>query len=154
MNILTLLADPAAIQLEKIISEPQSLTLVVASTRRGAKCPKCDVASKRIHSRYVRTVADLPCHGIAVRLQLRTRRFRCTVSLRQRGYCWRILRSSRQRHHHPHKCRSPRLFSINSTKPIRDSCQVDCRSRRQVLEMRLCYPNVARSSQPKRSHSL
>ncbi len=76
-----LLADPAALRLEKIISAPDSLMLVVAATRRCAECPKCGVASKRIHSRYTRTVVDLPCQGIAVRLQLCTRRFRCTNEL-------------------------------------------------------------------------
>jgi len=91
MNTRTLLVDPAAIHLDKIISGTESLTLVVAATRRCAECPKCGAASKRIHSRYVRTVADLPCHGIAVRLQLRTRRFRCNNDLcPQSIFCERL----------------------------------------------------------------
>ncbi len=91
MNTQTLLADPAAIRLEKIISEPDSLMLVVAATRRCAECPKCGAASKRIHSRYMRMVADLPCHGIAVRLQLRTRRFRCmNILCTQSIFCERL----------------------------------------------------------------
>lgn len=91
MNTQTLLADPAAIRLDKIVSEMNSLTLVVAATRRCAECPQCGVTSKRIHSRYTRTVADLPCHGIAVRLQLRARRFRCHNDLcAQSIFCERL----------------------------------------------------------------
>lgn len=77
----TLLADPNAIRLDKIVAEPESLTLVVMATRRSAECPRCGASSKRVHSRYVRTVADLPCSGLAVRLRLGTRRFRCANSL-------------------------------------------------------------------------
>lgn len=91
MNTQTLLADPAAVRLDKIISESESLMFVVATTRGCAECPRCGAASKRIHSRYVRTVADLPCHGIAVRLQLRTRRFRCVNDLcTQSIFCERL----------------------------------------------------------------
>jgi transposase len=37
-----------------------ALTLVVTSTARAAPCPECGQASHRHHSRYWRTVADLP----------------------------------------------------------------------------------------------
>lgn len=91
MNTQTLLADPAAIRLDKIISESQSLMFVVVTTRRRAECPRCATTSTRIHSRYTRTIADLPCHGIAVRLRLRTRRFRCPNALcTQSIFCERL----------------------------------------------------------------
>lgn len=91
MRTETLLADPAALRLEKVVPRDKSLLLVVAATQQRAECPRCHVASRRIHSRYVRTVADLPCYGIAVRLQLRTRRFRCTNDLcMQNIFCERL----------------------------------------------------------------
>lgn len=91
MNTRTLLADPAAIRLDKIISKPESLVFVVVTTLHCAECPRCATASTRIHSRYTRRVADLPCHGIAVRLQLRTRRFRCVNDLcPQSIFCERL----------------------------------------------------------------
>ena len=34
---------------------------------------------RRVHSRYVRRVADLPCSGRAVRIGIVTRRFRCDI---------------------------------------------------------------------------
>jgi transposase len=88
-----LLADPTSIRLEKIIQHDSSLTLVTRATRAQAECPRCHRSSSRVHSHYTRTVADLPWHGVAVRLDLRTRRFRCKNSLcTKRVFCERLPR--------------------------------------------------------------
>ena len=88
-----LLADPTAIHLEKIIQYESSLTLVVRVKRMQAECPRCQRPSTRVHSYYTRRVADLPWHGVAVRLELRTRRFRCRNSLcTKRVFCERLPR--------------------------------------------------------------
>jgi transposase len=88
-----LLADPTSICLEKIIQHDSSLTLVVRTTRRAAECPRCHRPSTRVHSYYTRQVADLPWHGVSVRLELRTRRFRCRNSLcTKRVFCERLPR--------------------------------------------------------------
>lgn len=93
MDPSTLLADPAAIRLEKIIQHPGSLTLVVRVTQPQAECPRCHRPSTRVHSYYTRGAADLPWHGVAVRLELRTRRFRCKNSLcTKRIFCERLPR--------------------------------------------------------------
>jgi len=93
MDAATLLADPEAIRLEKIISDVNALTLVVRATRAQAVCPRCHRPSARVHSYYSRKVADLPWHGVAVHLQLRTRRFRCRNSLcPKRVFCERLPR--------------------------------------------------------------
>lgn len=93
MDSATLLADPSAICLEKIIQHDSSLTLVVKVTRTQAECPRCHRLSSRVHSYYTRTVADLPWHGVTVRLELRTRRFRCRNSLcTKRVFCERLPR--------------------------------------------------------------
>ena len=93
MDPATLLADPEAIRLEKIVSDLNSLTLVVRTTRPQAECPRCHRPSKRLHSYYTRSVADLPWHGVAVKLELRTRRFRCKNSLcTKRVFCERLPR--------------------------------------------------------------
>ncbi|MGB7926402.1 MAG: ISL3 family transposase [Pyrinomonadaceae bacterium] len=58
---------------------------------RNAHCPRCLQPSTRIHSRYTRQVADLPWHGVSVRLQLHTRRFRClTETCSQSIFCERL----------------------------------------------------------------
>jgi len=93
MDASTLLPDPQALRPVKIIPSHSSLTLVVRATRTQADCPRCHRASTRVHSYYTRTVADLPWHGVAVHLHLRTRRFRCTNSLcTRRIFCERLPR--------------------------------------------------------------
>src|SRR5919112_5506821 len=86
-----LLADPEAIRLEKIIQHDSSLTLVVRATRTQAECPRCHRPSSRVHSYYTRSPADLPWHGVPIKLELRTRRFRCRNSLcTKRIFCERL----------------------------------------------------------------
>ena len=46
--------------------------------RRGACCPLCQRPSRRVHSRYWRTLADLPCAEQSVCLKVQVRRFFCT----------------------------------------------------------------------------
>src|SRR5215207_3445297 len=93
MDASTLLADPTSIRLEKIIQHHSSLTLVVTATQPRPECPRCHRPSTRVHSYYTRRVADLPWHGVAVRLELRTRRFRCRNSLcTKRVFCERLPR--------------------------------------------------------------
>jgi transposase len=41
------------------------------------RCPVCGEPTDRVHSRYERTLADLPWARFAVRLQVRVRRFVC-----------------------------------------------------------------------------
>jgi transposase len=77
MCVTTLLADPTCLRFERIISSAVSLTLVVRATAPTAACPRCGTVSRRVHSRYVRTVADLPWQGVAVRLALHARKFFC-----------------------------------------------------------------------------
>ena len=92
MCLDTLLADPEAIRLEKIVSAKSSLTLAVKATRAEAECPLCRRPSTRVHSHYTRSVADLPWHGVAVRLRLHTRRFRCRNLCTKHIFCERIPR--------------------------------------------------------------
>src|SRR5438270_11027728 len=78
MPVSTLLPDTAELRLDHLISEPDSLTIVVATARPTACCPACQQPSTRVHSRYVRSLADLPWSGTTVRLRLHTRRFFCS----------------------------------------------------------------------------
>src|SRR5215210_2280552 len=91
MEASTLLPDPQAIRPVKIIPSHSSLTLVVKATRTQAECPRCHRPSTRVHRYYTRKVADLPWHAVSVRLELRTRRFRCRNSLcTKRVFCERL----------------------------------------------------------------
>jgi transposase len=77
MDVNTLLPDPKAVRLLLVQPSADSITLVVKTIAETPLCPCCQSPSSRIHSRYVRTLADLPWHGIAIRLQLHTRKFFC-----------------------------------------------------------------------------
>jgi transposase len=55
--------------------EMQLRTLHAFST-----CPACGTASRRVHSRYRRTLEDLPWEGLRVTILLETRRFFCVGS--------------------------------------------------------------------------
>ena len=81
MSLDTLLADPCATRLNYVRPSLSAITLVVKTTASQALCPRCGRMSPRVHSRYTRCVADLPWHGIAVKLELHTRRFRCQNTL-------------------------------------------------------------------------
>ena len=56
------------------------LTLHVTSTQPVGRCPVCAVPAERQHSRYTRTLADLPWAHYRVRLQLRVRKWFCQNS--------------------------------------------------------------------------
>jgi len=77
MLVSQLLSFPADVEVEELLLENQVLTLVLASTQPTKCCPVCSQPSPRVHSRYTRTLADLPCQGRLVRLQIEVRRFRC-----------------------------------------------------------------------------
>jgi transposase len=51
------------------------ITLHVTSTQEVVPCPVCTVSTARVHSRYTRTLADLPWGVAHVRWQLRVRTF-------------------------------------------------------------------------------
>ena len=80
MNLLPrLLPDPASVRLDTWAIEPArpAITLTLRPRSRTARCPLCGRRSGRVHSRYERTLADLPWGDHAVALRLRARRLFC-----------------------------------------------------------------------------
>lgn len=73
---------PAGMVMEEAGIDGAATVITVRSAAVQAVCPACGVAADRVHSRYVRTLSDLPLGGRSVRLKLRVRRFRC-----ERGTC-------------------------------------------------------------------
>src|SRR3954452_18285609 len=72
-----LLPDAAELHLTRVISESDFLAVEVEVARAVVPCPGCGRVCSRRHSYYVRTLADLPSHGVRVQLRLRTRKFFC-----------------------------------------------------------------------------
>lgn len=62
---------------EQLEASQEGMVLGVRSTAEDGNCPDCQTSSSRGHSRYQRTVTDLPVSGIPLTLQLQVRRFFC-----------------------------------------------------------------------------
>jgi len=73
-----LLPDVPGLHLDAILTEDQTIHITMTSTQPTAACPVCAEASSRIHSRYQRTVRDLPWAGYTVQVLLHVRRFFCS----------------------------------------------------------------------------
>jgi transposase len=56
------------------------ITLLISSTQTAARCPGCSAPARHVHSRYTRTLADLPWSGYEITWQLRVRRLFCRNS--------------------------------------------------------------------------
>ena len=81
-----LLPDKTNLQLETWdLDEAQaSFKLILSSMQALVKCPVCDKQTHRIHSRYERTLTDLPWADYNITLQLRVRKFFCINTLCKR----------------------------------------------------------------------
>ena len=64
----------AELRLDDLVLTPTTAVALLVAKARTAACPRCGTPSDRIHSRYRRTVADLPCRGRPVALRLVVRR--------------------------------------------------------------------------------
>ena len=70
---------PSGLVIESVSNSSDSIMLAVRSEAGMADCPLCGSSSRRIHSRYDRQVADLPCAGRQIRMRVITRRFICEM---------------------------------------------------------------------------
>ena len=80
VNLLScLLPDTLHVRLETWALEPAQSAIAVNLHARQvtARCPLCGRRSKRVHSRYGRTLADLPWGEYAVTIRLSVRRLFC-----------------------------------------------------------------------------
>src|SRR3954463_9670308 len=77
-----LLPDRTRVRLETWNLDPgrSAITLTLQARQITARCPLCGKRSKRVHSRYERTLADLPWGAYAVTIRLRVRRLFCRNS--------------------------------------------------------------------------
>lgn len=71
---------PVELELDHVAFCAPELLVTARARRRVVACPRCGRAATRVHSRYRRTVADLPWHGLHVRLALHVRRFFCETT--------------------------------------------------------------------------
>jgi transposase len=76
---MTILADLSDLVIEQV-SVTNEVTVTVRAVSPTASCPCCGTISKRVQSRYTRTLCDLPASGRLVHLTVRVRRFFCQES--------------------------------------------------------------------------
>ncbi len=82
---------PKGLELESLSVETGHVSICVGSGATRCICPVCGHGSSRVHSRYLRTVSDLPWHGIRVTFKIRARRFFCgESSCERRIFCERL----------------------------------------------------------------
>ncbi len=77
MSLENLLLPLDQLHLEAVELHDLSITVVASSIQPSSACPTCHLASVRVHSRYRRTVADLPWSTCRLVLHLQVRRFFC-----------------------------------------------------------------------------
>lgn len=66
-----------AVRLDAVCVTSEGVVLSVSSRASRARCPTCHSWSRHVHSRFVRTLADLPAAGRPVLLSLAGQRFFC-----------------------------------------------------------------------------
>ena len=80
----TVLPAPKLLDLIGIRAEP-NIILFAKTSASTARCPVCGKQSRRVHSRYTRTLADLPWQGVPVTVHLHVRRFFCDEAACERA---------------------------------------------------------------------
>src|ERR1700730_3969927 len=73
---MTILPNLSDLVIEQV-SMTTDVTVTVRAASPTASCPCCGTISKRVQSRYTRTLRDLPASGRPVHLIVRVRRFFC-----------------------------------------------------------------------------
>uniref|UniRef100_UPI0038D118A6 ISL3 family transposase n=1 Tax=Lichenicola cladoniae TaxID=1484109 RepID=UPI0038D118A6 len=71
---------PVGLSVLQVIPGPDLVTIITAPKSVQSPCPLCCIQSGQIHSRYRRTLADLPWQGRTVVVELHARRFRCVTT--------------------------------------------------------------------------
>lgn len=81
---------PAELSVEAVHHGPDVIVVTAHGQSRGCRCPQCGTTSHRVHSRYPRMIADLPCSGRKIELHLTVRRFVCSAV-----HCYRKIFAER-----------------------------------------------------------
>jgi len=75
----TLVPDIAEVELVSLGRVSGSVEMRLKTCRVSAVCPACATSTQKVHSRYLRRLADLPWDGVPVLIRLQTRRFFCVA---------------------------------------------------------------------------
>ena len=73
----TLVPNIAEVELVSLGRVAGAIEMRLKTCRACTPCSACGTPSRKVHSRYVRRLADLPWDGVPVTIRLQTRRFFC-----------------------------------------------------------------------------
>ena len=76
---------PSGFIVENVAMEAERVVVSVRAAAGSCPCPLCGAVTRRVHSRYLRRLADLPVGGRRAELVLRARRLFCDASPWARG---------------------------------------------------------------------
>jgi len=79
IDVKSLLGLPEELELVDGNVTDKIITITAISTQTTSCCPLCGINASRVHSRYSRQLADVPCAQKHVRLTLQVRKFFCDV---------------------------------------------------------------------------
>jgi transposase len=86
-----LLPAPSQLTIDEVLHQNGLTVMMMSAAEITSACPRCGTRSRHIHSRYCRTLRDVPWQGSVVRIRLRTRRFYCrTQDCRCRVFTQRL----------------------------------------------------------------
>lgn len=71
---------PPGFAANSVTEDADEIIVTACAVTPSRPCPSCGTGSARIHSRYIRTVSDLPCCGRRVELRITARRFICAAT--------------------------------------------------------------------------
>ena len=77
MTTPTLLPCFNGIQIDSIAAPSDAIVLRLSTVATSVNCPQCGQFTERVHSRYPRTLADMPWNHVRVCIHLRSRKFFC-----------------------------------------------------------------------------
>lgn len=73
----TLLPDSSQVRVTCLIPSDNAILVHADASAPSAVCPRCGHVSQHVHSRYTRTIADLPWQNVPIQMRLRVRKFFC-----------------------------------------------------------------------------
>jgi transposase len=79
-GLLPVSPAPEFLEIPHVRAWPGGVVVSAVTVQPLAACPTCGQHSRRVHSRYQRTLTDLPCSGLCVQIQLQVRRFFCEAA--------------------------------------------------------------------------
>ena len=74
MQMSASFAIPPQLPVEALVFEQGGVTVIASPQEPYPRCPTCDYPARRVHSRYRRTIADLPWRGAPVRFHVQVKK--------------------------------------------------------------------------------